>query len=322
MTADYIEHNDYNGRLKYYDFPYIECGTDLHFLSEVQDKNNTYLVNSNWNISIPNGYDTYIITALGESLNTELLNVQGRKIVICSEYTTKMPQHSDTHYFTMEHLHWYTNPVSYCGEFFKQRQRKPLNNRLYSFGCLNQRPDNHKEVIVNSLLQRWPDQLQYTWVGFPENPNFTKRYNIAKKVVFGHQWDVNNNILNDSRLIWVTESMFDSCDNMPTAYLSEKTIKAIVTKSMFVICGQRLSYKRLRECGFETFESHFNIDWDMEWDDVRMSNILNLIETFDYSLDRQDLVDYNYNYFYNDFFERTNAKNSLVKEEILAVING
>ena len=322
MTADFIDHKDYCGPLNLYNFPYIECGTDLHFLSNVQDKHNTYLVNSNWHVTVPDGYDTYIIVALGESLYTDLLNVQGRKIVILSENTIEMPQLPDTHYFTMEHLHWYTNPNSYCGEFFKQRDREPLANRQYLFGCLNQRPDNHKEVIMNSLLQKWHEHLQYTWVGMPDNPNFIQKYNIPKKVISGHQWDVNNNILNDSKLIWVTESMFDSCDNMPTAYLSEKTIKAIVTKSMFIICGQRLSYKRLHECGFETFESYFNIDWDNEWDDVRMSNLLNLIETFDYSLDRQDLVDYNYNHFYNHFFTQTDAKNSLIKEEILEVING
>ena len=316
----------YNGTLDNYEFGkyYQECGTDLEFLKHVTDKTNTYLVmTGDWSQKPPpKGYDTYIITNLGESENIDLVDTikkyTGRKIIITSQHIGETVNTSDMTYFHMEHLHWYTRPHF---KWFSKVPRKNLNQRQFPFGSLNRRADWHKEEILKHLLDNYPD-LQYTWLEFPVNPSYQSKYNIPKRSIAGDQWSTDNVICNDCKLIWTNESLCNSHDNRMHGYLTEKIIKPIVSKSMFIMTGQRLGYTRLRGLGFETFEEYFGIDWDEEWDFERVEHTKNLISNFSFDLDQQDQVDYNYDYFYNKFFDVIDKRNTQTKEQILEFING
>ena len=90
---------------------------------------------------------------------------------------------------------------------------------------------------------------------------------------------------------------------------------------MFVMIGQRLSYTRLRNLGFETFEDYFGINWDEEWDYERITHTKELIKNFNFDLNLQDAVDYNYDYFHNKFFNIVDSRNNYTKEQILEFIN-
>jgi len=299
-----------------------ECGTDLEFLNNVTDKRNTFLaVRGDWNQSLPaSNYDTYIIVNLGEVVDDDWVDrldeFPGRKIIITSQHIGDTVNSVNTTYFYMEHLHWYTKL-----DWFVPRFRKNLQDRQFNFGSLNGRPEWHKEEILKHLLDTMPS-LQYTWVNAPYNPNYQSMYNIPVREVPGHAWCTNNHIYNDCKLIWTSESLCNSHDNRPQGYLSEKIIKSIVAKCMFIMIGQRLSYTRLRGLGFETFEDYFGINWDEEWDSERVEHTKNLISNFSFDLNQQDLVDYNYDYFYNKFFEVINKRNTQTKEQILEFING
>jgi len=302
----------------------LECGNDLNFLANVRDKQNTFLaIRGDWSQSLPpSNYDTYIITNLGEAADHNWLErinqFPGRKIIITSQHTGDTINSNNTTYFYMEHMHWYTK-LSF--DWFSKQYRKPLADRQFNFGCLNGRPDWHKEEILKTLLDNYKN-LQYTWLEDPINPNYQCKYKIPIQKVDGHGWTSNNHIYNDCKLIWVTESLCDSIDNKLQGYITEKTIKPIVSKCMFIMIGQRLSYARLRGLGFETFEDHFGINWDEEWDFERVEYTKNLIRNFDFDLNQQDLVDYNYDYFYNKFFDVIDKRNTQMKEQILEFING
>lgn len=322
MNYDHLGNCLYSGTIADYPFHYglrtYECGSDLQFLKNINDKRNTYLSMVDWLTPLPpEGYETYIVTHLGESENIEWIDrikkYSGRKIIITSQVIDDVENTNDVTYFHMEHLHWYT-------KYYLPVIRKKLIDRTFDFACLNGRPDWHREEILSTLLANYKN-LQYTWAENCPNPNYQPKYKIPVKSIPGHQWSADNYLYNDCKLHWITESLVFSHDNRLQGYLTEKIIKAIVSKCMFVMIGQRLSYKRLRNLGFETFEDYFGIDWDTEWDFERMQHTKDLINSFNFNLNLQDLVDYNYNYFHTKFFDVTDKRNSIIKEQILDYIN-
>ena len=343
MTVDHYENRwtHYSGPL--WDYCWDagrkhECGDDLQFLQHVKDKKNTYFSMVDWDTPLPpKDYDTYVITQLGESENVEWIDrvreYPGRKIIITSQYSgtfgskvvKKRQPKTKTTYFHMEHLHWYTQEkcFSYGGS-------KPLKDRQCDHACLNGRADWHKEETLLALAKHFDrENLQYTWREEPYNPNYIPnhfrfwRHSVPiPRRVGGHTWSTMNTLYRECKLHWVTESMFTSHDNRLQAYLTEKTIKPIASRCAFVLIGQRLSYERLRNLGFQTFEDHFGVDWDTKQDFDRMWSILEFIRSFDYDLNLQDQVDYNYDYFHHDFFPKIRGRNRLVKEQILEHING
>jgi hypothetical protein len=96
-------------------------------------------------------------------------------------------------------------------------------------------------------------------------------------------------------------------------HLTEKTFKPICLRMPFIIVGTRGSLAYLRSYGFKTFSDIWDESYDNEADDQRIERIASLLRSLDElsAEGKQDLfdmaqeiVEYNYNHFYNGGFEK------------------
>jgi hypothetical protein len=104
----------------------------------------------------------------------------------------------------------------------------------------------------------------------------------------------------------------------PYPYLSEKTFKGFLVKRPMIIWGAPNSIKRVKELGFKTWDSY----WDESYDSItsisdRLKAICNIIEYMsklnvnqlqDICINMQDVLEYNYHWYVNEF-----ANNQLKK---------
>jgi hypothetical protein len=105
----------------------------------------------------------------------------------------------------------------------------------------------------------------------------------------------------------VTETVY----NYPTTYISEKTIKPIISKRPFIIVGPSGSVDNLRSIGFKTFGDF----WSEEYDDIldpdeRIMAIADIIEWIcsksindlrNLCVSMQDVLNYNFNFYVSQF---------------------
>ena len=95
-------------------------------------------------------------------------------------------------------------------------------------------------------------------------------------------------------------------------HLTEKTFKPIALGMPFVIVGTQGSLRYLRSYGFKTFGSLWDESYDDEPDDSKriekIANTLKLLENLEEDKQiifesAQDIIEYNWNHFYNGGFE-------------------
>lgn len=112
----------------------------------------------------------------------------------------------------------------------------------------------------------------------------------------------------DSLLYLVTETVATGRRH----HLTEKTFKPIAMGLPFVIVGTKGSLKYLRSYGFKTFDSIWDERYDDADDDVRIERISSLLQSLDQLSiaakqdlfdQAQEIVQYNWNHFYNGGFE-------------------
>jgi hypothetical protein len=108
-------------------------------------------------------------------------------------------------------------------------------------------------------------------------------------------------------------------------HLTEKTFKPIALGMPFVIVGTRGSLEYLRSYGFRTFEGIWDESYDLEPDSVRIQRIASLLRSLDELgpeakqdlFDQcQEVVEHNWNHFYNGGFE------AVLWKELNEVLNG
>ena len=112
----------------------------------------------------------------------------------------------------------------------------------------------------------------------------------------------------DSLLYLVTETVATGRRH----HLTEKTFKPIALGMPFVIVGTKGSLKYLRSYGFKTFDSIWDESYDDAEDDVRLEHIAILLQSLDQLSvaekqnlfdQAQEIVQHNWNHFYNGGFE-------------------
>ena len=125
----------------------------------------------------------------------------------------------------------------------------------------------------------------------------------------------------ESLLYLVTETVATGCRH----HLTEKTFKPIALGMPFVIVGTCGSLEYLRSYGFRTFEGIWDESYDLEHDDVRIQRIASLLRSLDeLSPDAkqdlfnqcQEVVEHNWNHFYNGGFE------AVLWKELNEMLNG
>lgn len=96
-------------------------------------------------------------------------------------------------------------------------------------------------------------------------------------------------------------------------HLTEKTFKPIALGMPFVIVGTRGSLEYLRSYGFRTFEGIWDESYDTAEDSVRIERIASLLRSLnelslkgkqDLFNQAQEVVEHNWNHFYNGGFEQ------------------
>ena len=108
-------------------------------------------------------------------------------------------------------------------------------------------------------------------------------------------------------------------------HLTEKTFKPIALGMPFVIVGTQGSLEYLRSYGFRTFEGIWDESYDLAEDDVRIARIASLLRSLDELTpagkqdlfdQAQEVVEHNWNHFYNGGFEK------ILWTELQEMLNG
>lgn len=339
----------YSGPLNQYNYPSNkEFGDLLKFLQHIDPAQQSRIHISDvcdWHMPEPDpNFDIYIVCAFGEFVNEDYCDLLSKQfpdrklILLTSQYYNPCNLENFT-VFTIEHLHT-------SARFFKPQNRLPLAQRAYLHATQSRRNTLHKSLITAQLLSRFPD-LQYTFCNIKthEYQLETFQQDLQKilaihcsdsdmnsivalhnnpREIPGNDWDITPHYT-QCKLFWTTESIFLSRDSCPTAYLTEKTLKPIVCGSAWIVVGQKHSYRRIQELGFETFESEFEIDFDELNDQDRITAVYkSMDQDFDDLLNNsviQDKIDYNYNYFFGNFMSTVEKENLPKIQKFIDYVN-
>jgi len=111
-------------------------------------------------------------------------------------------------------------------------------------------------------------------------------------------------ILQHGLITLVTESVFE----YPYAYISEKTIKAMLSLRPFVVLSSPGTLKDLQSLGFKTFNSIWNEDYDLISNaSERLLAVIKLMQDLcrqdirKLALEVEDIVKYNYQHYMDNF---------------------
>lgn len=359
MDLSKLNFTVYSGSLAEYHYPANkEFGNVLQFLKKVDKKKDVHLTDAMfWRMPYPQlGFKTYLVFAMGEFVNEDFIQrmendpaFASKELILVTSQYYQPNNLKRFKVFHLEHMHAMVN-------FYDNKEYIKLANRTHTHASLSRRNALHKSFVINRLLKRFPD-LQYTLCNVKTNEfeinNFAQKNDVKlldgskgilgidlsdselrdlmklhrfPRQVPGEQWDIDNYLYTGCKLMWVTESIFLTRENHPTAYLTEKTIKPIASGNCFVLVSQANSYRRLASWGFLTFEDIFKIDFDTKVDSERLTSIYQLIDNFDFddvlnTAQVQEMVDYNHRYFFNNFFNKVEKDNEPKIETILEYIN-
>jgi hypothetical protein len=138
--------------------------------------------------------------------------------------------------------------------------------------------------------------------------NLNKRFVLDCDDVHGAlSADVNRELNNTAFFQIVNETVFYD----QKLHLTEKIFKPIVCRQPFILLGAPFNLRYLKSYGFRTFDHWIDESYDEEIDpDLRIQKIvveiekltkLSLSQLHDMQQEMQEVLDYNFDYFYSDF---------------------
>jgi hypothetical protein len=158
----------------------------------------------------------------------------------------------------------------------------PVFDKVYM--CLNRKPHNHREYLVNEL--RSTNILDRGLVSFGDQltieENLNELVTLGEQAVHGHM-PIKNDIvtLGDIRnwsrcfINIVSETTVHT-----DLFISEKTWKPIIGMRPFMILGDQYIYQQLKDLGFDTFDDIFGVWWkNPNWEN-RATNIVSILKNF------------------------------------------
>lgn len=154
---------------------------------------------------------------------------------------------------------------------------------------------------------KWNDSINNTYRKW--NKKFLNQ-SYLHKLLPAYKTENNSRIgtyFKKSLLYVVTETAYD----YPVRFLTEKTFKAFLNRRPFVIVGPAGSLQELKQLGFKTFDSILDESYDNIVDpSLRLLAIIDIIQKFCHmgiaelqqiAQSVEDIVNYNYNYYLNNF---------------------
>lgn len=338
---------DYRGSLDQY--PWYHNFTDdlLNFLQSLPNKHRIWFCDDmQWNdIDPPDTYDTYIIGAWIETIHIAQLryinNKLGHKnLILLSPQDFTDVELNNFKIFRIEHLHK-------LKRFYPKKPYTKLQDRTHSQSFLSKHPHVHKTIFLAEFIQNNKDQnILYSFGPTQDNTinadNFFDKQKLFVNIPLsedtkstikdlwhrfpiiidhGKEWSIDNLAYSDTVMNWVAETWFSYSTNS-SPFITEKTIKPIVSGSVFAVLGQKNTYKRIKRLGFKNYFDNYESEFDTMWDNERAVAMIDFIKV----LAGKDLaylqhqVDENYNYFYGDFYDYIEEMNQPNKKEVIEYI--
>jgi len=185
--------------------------------------------------------------------------------------------------------------------FHKVKKQKPKSNLKKHFICLNRSPRQHRDDIVDFVIDN--DLLEKSYTSYPSRDLVVDRkLTLSAEDNPANDFDISDYVA-ESFMNVITETFFYEGSDM----ITEKTYKSMLFKKPFIIVGGQGTLKRLREDGYKTFDVILNEDYDLETDNKsRIKMIQNeILRISKLSLDElsklqkqiEDILEHNYNNF-------------------------
>ena len=169
---------------------------------------------------------------------------------------------------------------------------------------MNTKPDLLYTSTNSRINDKWflkNKKLQSIVNNYPASTQF-RNFNDT----FSHD-QMDNSFYQQCFLQVVTETVF----MYPVTFFSEKTAKPLLNKRPFVIIGPTRSLSNIRSLGFKTFSDFWSEDYDNISDaELRITAVVDIIEWVctqslndlrSLCVEMQDVLNYNFNYYVNDF---------------------
>jgi hypothetical protein len=123
--------------------------------------------------------------------------------------------------------------------------------------------------------------------------------------------DFQPSFLQHALIYVITETVYD----YPYSWISEKTIKGILSKRPFILVGSKGTLAQLKLLGFKTFESIWDESYDtIDNSSIRMTTIISLLTNLsnrpinELANQVQEIVEYNYNHYCSNFINDDKLK--------------
>jgi len=164
-----------------------------------------------------------------------------------------------------------------------------LHNKSYEDGT----PFSNYAHLVLSSHQLWhPTYYNILKNQYPHTQEkLPLIYDKVHVTEGGHPDTFSSDIYNSCLMNLITETFYLNCLNFYSeTFLTEKTLRAILAKQIFIIVGPRGILKRLRELGFKTFSDFFDESYDDQPDATRL---FTAIDTLNGVIKKYDIAELN-----------------------------
>ena len=144
-------------------------------------------------------------------------------------------------------------------------------NKKYDLLYLNKQSRTHRKKLFDALQkQSLLDNSLISFLDPPYNIKLDRSYELpwvdaSNYPRYGSDQDIYEPQFNDSAFNLVSETN----DNNHDVFITEKLWKPIIAQQIFVVHGNFGYLKKLREMGFQTFDSVFDESYDQELDPAK-----------------------------------------------------
>lgn len=193
-------------------------------------------------------------------------------------YLDEPLEHSKTHLF----LDWFITSTYFYKDVRPETldQLRPHDAKPYTFDALLGRKKPHRDqahnyislylknngitTYMNSYDTNFSEDDSKEWIWETEGLELKKKIEWTVDFVdyYGHEMSISQvipiNVYNQTAYTLVAETNIDN----DYVFFTEKTVKPILSKRLFITLGNKHTLKRLRELGFKTFDSIIDESYD------------------------------------------------------------
>jgi hypothetical protein len=166
--------------------------------------------------------------------------------------------------------------------------------KKHDFLYLNKAPRTHRVKLYDKLIQNnILDNSIYTFLMKDPPVRLDKKYELPGVDPENYpRWGKDQEIYELPYIDTVCSIVSETNDNSNDIFMTEKIWKPIIAEHMFVVHGNHLYLKKLREMGFKTFDPIFDESYDTEKNpDKRIDKIVTLCKQLKSQCDTGTVVE-------------------------------